>query len=266
MSVIRPTVSSVVRPVVRPDAAGLPWESGGGGAPRRMAALTGWNGSARYEESNAGPVGSTTMSRLVVVRPDASAAGGTNVITERAAGTTGWRIQISTANVFQGQIRDGVQASILTPSYTIQAGDLTKVFTFFITFDNTTLRLFHAVGGTVTEVGTGTAATGFTVAGGTADFCIGNNVGGTAPCDDTAVCIIAGTDTDVWDTTEMQTIVNEIRATYTLATATPNELFRYRASAVLPPAAWDGDAGTDLAVQGADTALIARAAFAPTFA
>lgn len=232
-----------------------------------MIAISGFNGGTRYEETNAGPAGSTSMSRVIVFRLDALPAiqsalwgRGNQLITAR-----GWICFTTAANNLHYRVTTAALLSVDTPAYTMVAGDLGKVFVFFSTFDGITLRGYQQTAGVVAEIGGGSAAVGYTGPDATDDFKVANRQDNARVFTAGRLVAMAGSDTTVWSVAQMQAIADDVRANYRIAGATPGELIRYNARNCFPPGNWIASAGTDLSAQGANFALVTRTSFPPVF-
>lgn len=237
-------------------------------AARKMVGLQGWNGSTRYEQTNAGPAGSAAMSRIVAFLVNAvpNSNQSPTLRGQEPIGARGWAIDITSAAVLRFIVTSGVPAAVVAPTYTIVGGDQARVIIFGGSFDGATARAYIRTAGTMAQIGAGTAGVGYTPPDASDDFRIGNGEALARPCDDIAICCEAGSDTTVWSGAQFQTISDDIVANFRIATATPGELFRYNADRADPPAGvWVADAGSNLSPLGATLANVVKVRFSPTF-
>lgn len=239
----------------------------GGGAAQAVG-INGWNGTARYEEANAGPPGTTTMSRVVVFRLTGITGGNQSLIGRGSEPTAarGWVIDINASTTLRGIVTSVTPAAVVTPTYTLVAGDVDKILVLFLVLAAGTVRLYQQTATVVAEIGTGTACVGYTAPAAGDDFMIGNNQAVNRPAAQTRILSAAGSDTAAWTLPEMQAIADSIRANAgRIETATPSEIFRYNANDVTPPGTWTADAGSNLAAAGSDTGLLNKVSFTPVF-
>jgi len=245
-------------------------ESGSGGSGAlQMTALQGWNGTARYEETNAGPPGSTTMSRMIVFVPTSVPVvfNGMAQVGGFSGVARGWAMDVTSAAVIRGVIANSTPAFAISPPYTIVTGDVGKVIVWFFTYNGSSVRAFQQTNGVVAEIGVGTVATGYTTATATDDYLVGNARSTfDRPAVNLRIVSMAGSDTDAWDLTEMQAIADDIRANFKISTAVPGENHRYNAvDALAPGGNWVAASGTNLVPLGVDPNLINKITFTPTF-
>lgn len=234
-----------------------------------MVGLNGWNGSTRYEQTNAGPAGAGTMSRVVIFRADA-VPNVFNGLMQRGgfpAVAAGWFLDITNGAAIRFGVANGVPTSVVAPTYTIVAGDVGKVFCVFGINDGAGfLRLYQSTAGVVAQVGAGTAIVGYTGAAAGDDFMVGNAQNLVRPATQVTIVSVAGSDTAAWTLAQMQAICDDVRASYRISQATPGETFRYNARNAAPPAGnWLASAGADLTPLGAVFASVLKQQFPPVF-
>lgn len=226
--------------------------------------MKGWNGTARYEANNTGKPGGTSMSRCIIFRVSAVPAANEVIwgYGSQPTAARGWAFDLTSAAALRFLIANGTPATAVSPTYTIVAGDVGKLFVVFGTYDGANVRLYQATGRTVAQVGAGTAATGFTAANGTDDEMAGNNQAVNRPSTDVSIVAMGGSDTAVWTVPQMQAICDDVLTQGFISVAEPSEVERYLSSGVTPPGTWTATVGgINWAAAGANTALIVKETF-----